>query len=192
MISPTSPAGNSRTPFQSTMGASSIAMMRTTLGATTRPTQVPAPASVAARVCSSSRPSITATGRHSVAPYGVQNCASSGSSLRMRATTSGGTGAPAEVTRFTFGSGWPWSARTRIKAGEPNSWVTPKRAMASCSRFRSAWAGRVGSMSGMTDVSPNAGSNKANGGNVGRSTPPACMPKAERSSSICPTKWRWR
>ncbi len=84
-----------------------MAMMRTAFGATTEPTQVPAPASVAARVDSSSRPSITATGRHSVAPYGVQNWASAGSRLRIFATTSGGTGAPAEVARATVGNGWP-------------------------------------------------------------------------------------
>ncbi len=45
-----------------------MAMMRTSLGGTTVPMQVPAPFSVAARVSCSSRPSITATGRHSVAP----------------------------------------------------------------------------------------------------------------------------
>ena len=40
-------------------------------------------------------------------------------------------------------------------------------------------------------VRPRAGSNRANGGKVGRSTPPAQSPKALRSSSIWPTKWRW-
>ena len=123
-----------------------------------------------------------------MAPYGVQNCAPSGSRVRIFATVSGGTGAPAEVTRCTVGSGAPWSASTFISAGEPKSWVTPKRAMAACSLSGSALAGRVGSMSGITEVSPSAGSNSANGGNVGRSTPPGCMPKALRSSSIWATK----
>ncbi len=47
-------------------------------------------------------------------------------------------------------------------------------------------------MSGMTEVSPSAGSNSANGGKVGRSTPPGCMPKASRSISTCATKCRCR
>ena len=110
----------------------------------------------------------------------------------MVATTSGGTGAPAEVTRVTVGSGRPYRASTRISAGEPNSWVTPKRWLAAGRRPGAACAGRVGSMSGITEVRPNAGSNSANGGKVGRSTPPASMPKALPSNWIWPTKWRWR
>jgi len=41
---------------------------RTSFGGTGRPTQVPAPRSVASRVSCNCRPSITLTGRHSVAP----------------------------------------------------------------------------------------------------------------------------
>lgn len=107
VISPTVPTGSSRTPDQSGIAASSTAMMRTTFGATTAPTQVPAPVSVAARVPCSSRPSIAATGRHSVAPYGVHSLPSSGSRLQILATISGGTGAPAEVARRTSGNGRP-------------------------------------------------------------------------------------
>ena len=70
--------------------------------------------------------------------------------------------------------------------------VTPKRSMACTSRRGSARAGRVGSMSGMIELTPSAGSNRAKGGKVGRSTPPGTMPKASRSSSTWATKWRWR
>ena len=111
---------------------------------------------------------------------------------RIVATTSAGTGAPADVTRFSVGSGCPKPASTRISAGEPNSWSTPNRAIASCSLRGSARAGRVGSMSGTTELTPSAGSNSANGGNVGRSTPPGAMPNASRSIATCATKCRWR
>ena len=110
----------------------------------------------------------------------------------MRCTTAGGTGAPALVTRFTVGNFSPCKASTCINAGEPNNWVMPKRAIAACSLRGSARAGWVGSMSGMIEVSPSAGSNKANGGNVGRSMPPGAIPKAVRSISICATKCRCR
>jgi hypothetical protein len=93
---------------------------------------------------------------------------------------------------LTVGSATSCSASTRINAGDPNSWVTPKRSIAACSLRGSARAGRVGSMSGMIEVRPSAGSNSANGGNVGRSTPPGCMSNAARIISICATKWRWR
>src|SRR3546814_15723098 len=62
----------------SAIAASWMAMMRTSFGGTGRPTQVPAPVSVAARVACNSAPSITATGRHSGAPYGVHSLAPSG------------------------------------------------------------------------------------------------------------------
>ena len=68
VISPTCPSGRTSASSQRAMAASVIAMIRTSLGGTGRPTQVPAPFSVAARVDCSSRPSTTATGRHSVAP----------------------------------------------------------------------------------------------------------------------------
>ena len=93
---------------------------------------------------------------------------------------------------MTPGNGAPCVASTRINAGEPNSWVTPERAIAACSLRGSARAGRVGSMSGITEVRPSAGSNSANGGNVGRSTPPGSMPKASRSIPTCAAKWRCR
>lgn len=69
VISPTAPGAASSASDQVALGASSMPMMRTVFAASGRPTQVPAPRSVAARVSSStSRLSITATGRHSVAP----------------------------------------------------------------------------------------------------------------------------
>ena len=190
--SPNSPCASSRSSDHSAIASSVIRMMRTWFGGTARPTHVPAPCSVAARVDCNSRPSITATGRHSVAPYGVHNCASSGSKLRIFVTTSGGTGAPADVTRRIVGSFAPKRASTSTSAGDPNNWVTPKRAIASCSFFGSACAGRVGSMSGMIEVRPIAGSNNANGGKVGKSTPPGSMPKASRNIAICATKCRCR
>ena len=52
----------------------------------------------------------------------------------MRCTTCGGTGAPALVTRRILGRDSPYSASTRIKAGEPNNWVTPNRVIALCSK----------------------------------------------------------
>ena len=110
----------------------------------------------------------------------------------MRCTTCGGTGAPALVTRRILGRDSPYSASTRIKAGEPNNWVTPNRVIALCSLRGLALAGRVGSMSGMMLVRPNAGSNKANGGKVGRSMPPASIPNALPSISICAMKCRCR
>jgi hypothetical protein len=103
-----------------------------------------------------------------------------------------GLGAPAEVTARSIGSGSPCRASTSISAGEPNRRSTPKRCIASISLRGSARAGRVGSMSGMTEVRPSAGSNSAKGGKVGRSTPPGAMPKALRSRPICATKCRWR
>ena len=105
---------------------------------------------------------------------------------------SAGTGAPADITRRIVGSGSPWLASTATSAGEPNSMSTLKRRMASCSLRGSALAGRVGSMSGITEVVPSAGSNSANGGKVGRFTLPGRMPKASRSISTWATKCRWR
>ena len=128
---------------------------------------------------------------------GVQNCASSGNSPRRVATTSAGTGAPADITRRIVGNGLPKRASTAINAGDPNNWSTPNRAIASCSLRGSASAGRVGSMSGITEVTPSAGSNNANGGKVGRLTPPASlpdevMPNAAPSIATCATKCRCR
>ena len=63
------------------------------------------------------------------------------------------------------------------RASAPASRTAGSRRSASiaCSSLRgSAFAGRVGSMSGMIEVRPSAGSNSANGGKVGRSTPPGC------------------
>ena len=62
--------------------------------------------------------------------------------------------------------------------------------MASCNLRASACAGLRASISGITEVSPSAGSNSANGGNVGKSVPPGSMPKASRSSSSWPIKCR--
>jgi len=189
------PAGTRRSSDHSAISASSMRITRTRLQARGRPTQMPPPASVRSRSARISRPSITATGRHSVAPYGVQIRASPGSIRYARSTTSGRTGAPAEITRCRPPSctalSCAWRARFSSSAGEPNMVVQRCRSRASISRRGSALAGRVGSMSGITLVMPRPGSNRAKGGKVGRSTSPARMPNASRISSTCDRKLRW-
>ena len=53
---------------RASMASSVTRMMRTSFGGTGRPTQVPAPCAVRSRSATSSAPSTTDTGRHSVAP----------------------------------------------------------------------------------------------------------------------------
>ena len=77
------------------------------------------------------------------------------------------------VTRLTVGKCAPWRASTAISAGEPNNCVDAEAFDRLQQRARiGAAPAASGSMSGMIDVRPSAGSNSANGGNVGRSTPP--------------------
>jgi hypothetical protein len=86
---------------------------------------------------------------------------------------SGDTGAPAEKTRRREGSLTFWPCRscpTRFsRAGEANMLVTPWLRIASMMRRGLTWAGRVGSMSGITAVTPRAGQKRANRGKVDRS-----------------------
>ena len=77
---------------------------------------------------STSLAEMEATGRASVAPYGVWTSPSGWMHAFMRRSTSAGTGAPAESTRRIVGSRTPWASQYRPTrsqmAGEPNAWVT--------------------------------------------------------------------
>ena len=71
-ISPVMPVGNSMDSSSRFRAASLIGMIATRLGGTGRPTQIPAPPAVKPSTPESiSAEDNTATGRHSVAPYGV-------------------------------------------------------------------------------------------------------------------------
>ena len=141
-----------------------------------------------------------ATGRASVAPYGVNTSALSGRSVTKRSSEAADAGAPAEMTRFSvgkreaacgFASDSSRAAREaasgseevpaispnlRITAGDPNMFVTPNCAICAAAFRGSSFAGRLASMSGITHVMPSAGPNSANSGNVQRSISPGSMP----------------
>ncbi len=145
---------------------------------------------------STSRLPIEVTGRASVAPYGVWISASGPSMARKRRCTAGVTGAPADRTRVSVGIRAPETAPQRptvsSSAGEPNISVAPKPFAASAILAGSARAGFDGFIRGITVVSPSAGPNSANGGNVDRLTSPARTSYRLRMSSIWARKCDWR
>ena len=67
--------------------------------------------------------------------------------------------------------------------------VTPYLWMAVRIFSGSTFAGRVGSISGMTALMPSAGSKRANSGKVGRSTSPGSIPYVFLSSSTWARKF---
>ena len=70
-------------------------------------------------------------------------------------------------------------------AGDPKLLVTLYSLMCPTIFSGSTPAGRVGSMSGITQVMPSATPNKANNGKVGRSISPCSMPNMRRNNSTC-------
>ncbi len=95
--------------------------------------------------------------------------------------TDGATGAPAEITLFKDGSFMffclPYLPTRFNRAGEANMLVTPWFKIASMIFLGFTRAGFVGSMSGITDVIPSAGQNRAKSGNVERSISSKEMPR---------------
>ena len=124
-------------------------------------------------------PETVATGRTSVAPYGlckVPLTRIDGASAQREA----GTAAPAQRTRCREGSVrlWArqWSKIFRQSVGEPKELVTFSCVMAWMIFLGSTEAGREGSISGTMVVMPSAGLNRAKIGSIGRSTSPGLIP----------------
>jgi hypothetical protein len=82
----------------------------------------------------------------SVAPYGVNTCAPSGSIASVRRCTRAGTGAPAEITRRTVGMRRSLRLSVSSSPGLPNMTVAPKRSAAATTRDGTTAAGRVASI----------------------------------------------
>src|SRR5262249_11113154 len=180
-ISPTAPSGTARSSDQAATASSVTCITSTRIPGTGRPTQTPAPRSVARRGSPRiSSPPGGEAGGDSGAPEGGRTWTPGASMVTTSSITRADTGAPAEMTRRSVGSLTPRDepyAPTRLsRAGEPNRFVTPNVSTASTIFDGSTSAGRVASISGTTEVIPSAGAKRAKRGNVQRSISPGSIP----------------
>ncbi len=153
-----------------------------------RPTHTPSPP-VAASISSSE---MSATGRHSVMPYGVHAVAF-GKRSRAARSSAGRTGAPADSSIRTLSNAARCSGlrsatvRTTLAsaAGDANTSVARTRSTASPRAVAVSVPGAPTSMSGTTEGIPSIGPYRANGANAATSRSSAVMSYSDAIASRC-------